>query len=144
MNILFICGGNTCRSPMAKVIFEQMHSKEIAAGKIKADSAAAYGHPGSAASTGTKNAIKTLFGQDLLQGHKSKKLGEDLKGWADVIAVMEGRMKDGMPPNKTKTLKEYAGETGDIPDPFGQSDEVYLQCAKEIKRLIEIAWPPLS
>ena len=129
---------------MAKVIFEHMHSKEIAAGKIKADSAATYGHSGSEASRGAKNAIKTLFGQNLLQGHKSKKCSQDLTAWADVIAVMEGSMKNGMPPTKSKTLKEYAVETGDIPDPFGQSDEVYLQCAKEIKRLIEVAWPPLS
>ena len=86
------------------------------------------------------NAIKSLFGHDLLQEHEPKKYTQDLVEWADVIAVMTGRMKNGMPPAKTKTLKECAGETGDIPDPFML---VYLQCANEIKRLIEIAWPPL-
>ena len=142
MNVLFICGGNTCRSPMAKVIFEQMHSKEIAAQKISADSAAFDTTTGPEASQGAKNAIKTIYGRDLLKRHTPKKLSPDLKKWADVIAVMAERMKNDMPPAKTKTLKEYAGESGDIPDPFGQSDEVYLKCAKEIKRLIEIAWPP--
>jgi protein-tyrosine-phosphatase len=125
---------------MAKVIFEQVRSKEIAAGKIKADSAAYNAPSGNKASKGAINAIKTLFDQDLLQSHQSKKYNQVLTEWADVIVVMSGRMKDGMPPAKTKTLKEFAGETGDMPDPFGQSDEVYLQCAKEIKRLIEIAF----
>lgn len=41
---------------------------------------------------------------------------------------------------KTMTLKEYAGETGEISDPYMQCDEAYLQCANNIKRLIEIAF----
>jgi protein-tyrosine-phosphatase len=124
---------------MAKVIFEQLHSKEIAAGKISTDSAAYDTPSGPEASTGARNAIKKLFGQDLLQGHRPKKCNQDLMEWADVIVVMTGRMKNGMPPSKTKTLKEYAGGTGDISDPYMQSDTVYLQCTNEIKRLIEIA-----
>ena len=140
MNILFVCGGNTCRSPMTKVIFEQIHSKEIAAGEIKTDSAA-YDWPSNhEASIGARHAIKNLFGRDLLQGHVPKKLTKGLIEWADTILVMKGHMKKGMPPTKTKTLREYAGETGDIPDPWRQSDGVYLQCAKEIKRLLEIAF----
>jgi protein arginine phosphatase len=125
---------------MAKVIFEQLHLQQIADGKIKTDSAAYDGPPSNQASTGARNAIMKLFGQDLLRSHIPKKLSEDLTDWADIIVVMTERMKKGMPPAKTRTLKEYAGETGDISDPYMQGDEAYLQCANEIKRLIEIAF----
>jgi protein-tyrosine-phosphatase len=140
-HVLFVCRGNTCRSPMAKVIFEQMHLQEITDGKINVDSAAYDGPPSSEASAGARNAILKLFGGDLLHTHVPKKLSKGLIEWADVIVVMTERMKKGMPPAKTRTLKEYARETGDISDPFMQGDEAYLQCANEIKRLIEIAFP---
>jgi len=126
---------------MAKVIFEQLHHREITDGKIKADSAAydvAYSGPGAA--PGARNAIKELYGKDLLKEHRPKYCSKDLIEWADIIVVMTGRMKYGMPPAKTKTLKEYARDTGDISDPSGKSDEVYLRCAKEIKNLLEIAF----
>ena len=144
MNILFVCGGNTCRSPMAKVIFEQLHNREITSGKIKVDSAAYDVPSGHGASTGARNAIKKLYGTDLLQGHRTKKCNNDLIEWADAIVVMTKRMKYGIPPTRTKTLKEYARQTGDITDPFMQSDEVYLQCAREIKNLLEIAYWSMS
>jgi protein-tyrosine phosphatase len=129
---------------MAKVIFEQLHKREISSGKIKVDSAA-YDVPSDhAASLGATNAIRKLYGTDLLQGHRPKKCTNDLMEWADAIVVMTGRMKYGMPPAKTKTLREYAGQTGDIRDPFMQSDEVYLQCATEIKNLLEIAYWSMS
>jgi putative endonuclease len=139
-NVLFVCRGNTCRSPMAKVIFEQMHLQEIAEGKINVDSAAYDGIPSNKASPGARKAINRLYGQDLLGAHVPKKLSKDLIDWADIIVVMTERMKKGLPAAKTRTLKEYAGETGDISDPYMQGDEAYLQCANEIKRLIEIAF----
>jgi protein-tyrosine phosphatase len=129
---------------MAKVIFERMHLQDIAAGKINIDSAAYDGPPGNEASTGARNAVVKLFAQELLCSHIPKKLSKDMVDWADVIVVMTERMKSGMPLAKTRTLKEYAGETGDISDPYMQGDEAYLQCANEIKRLIEIAFPRLT
>ena len=125
---------------MAKVIFEQTHLQQIAEGKINVDSAAYDGPPSNEASTGARNAIIKLLGRDLLRTHVPKKLSKGLIEWADVIVVMTERMKRGMPPAKTRTLKEYAGETGDISDPYMQGDEAYLQCANEINRIIEIAF----
>lgn len=82
-------------------------------------------------------AIKQLSGQDILASHKAKKLTSELAEKADLILVMGARMKKGLPAGKTWTLKEYAGGSGDVKDPFGGSLEVYLECASEISTALD-------
>jgi protein-tyrosine-phosphatase len=135
--ILFVCGGNTCRSPMAKVILEKKLEKAGQSDAFIIDSAA-YNYPTyPEASMGAREAIKKLIGEDLLVSHKAKKLTHDLVQQADLILVMETEMKKGLPQGKTWTLKEYAGGSGDIVDPFGGTLDVYLKYAKEISSLLE-------
>ena len=112
--ILFVCGGNTCRSPMAKVILEQKLAALGELGGFEIDSAAYDGPTYAGASDNARDAIKKQFGQDLLASHKAKKLTPELAEKADLILVMGARMKKGLPPGKTWTLKEYAGGSGDI------------------------------
>ena len=137
--ILFICSGNTCRSPMAKVILEQKLKAIVEIGRFEVDSAA-YGDPTDEnANPNAIEAIKSLFGDDLLSSHSSKKLTSDLIERADVILVMEGGMKKGRPQEKTWTLLEYAGGSGDIGDPIGYSVEIYIDCAHEISDALDKA-----
>lgn len=135
--ILLVCGGNTCRSPMAKVILEQKLKAIEQLDKFEVDSAAYDGPTSPGASSNAREAIKKLFGQDLLASHKAKKLTPELLDAADVILVMGARMKKGLPQGKTWTLKEYAGGSGDVGDPFGGNLETYLNCAHEISSALE-------
>ena len=134
--ILFVCGGNTCRSPMAKVILEQKLKDAGMMDEFIIDSAARHYPTFPVASTGARTAIKQLLGEDLLACHSSKTLMPELVGKADLILVMEEQMKHGLPPGKTWTLKEYVGESGDVVDPFGGTVKAYLECAEEISVLI--------
>ena len=135
--ILLICGGNTCRSPMAKAILEQKLKESGRFDDFMVDSAA-YGYPTyRGASTNAREAIKRLFGEDLLASHKAKKLTVELAEQADLILVMEKRIKRDLPQNRTWTLKEYAGVTGDVTDPIGGDVDTYLICAKEISKLLD-------
>ncbi len=141
--ILFVCGGNTCRSPMAQVILEQK-LKAAGKGDVHLIDSAAYGYPTcERASTNAREAIKQLLGEDLLSSHKAKKLTPSMVEQADLILVMEAAMKKGLPQENTWTLKEYAGGTGDIADPFGDTLGSYLECAKEISGLLEKVLPKL-
>jgi len=141
--ILFICGGNTCRSPMAKVILEQK-LKEIGRFDEFIIDSAAFDYPTyQGASMNAREAIKRLFGEDLLVSHRAKKLTSDLVEQADLILVMGSRMKEDLPQDRTWTLKEYAGVTGDVADPFGDTLNAYLECAKEISSLLEKVLPKL-
>ena len=106
---------------------------------------AAYDYPTyQGASTNARKAIKQLFGEDLLVSHIAKKLTPDLVEGADLILVMGAGMKRGLPQEKTWTLKEYAGGTGDVVDPFGGNIDTYVTCAKEISSLLEKVLPKLG
>ena len=143
-NVLLVCGGNTCRSPMAKVIFEQ---KLNALGKFeefKIDSAAYDSPTYQKATKEGRAAIMILYGSDLLASHQSKKITPDLIQTADLILVMSPRMKIGLPAEKTYTLKEYAGDTGDIDDPFGGDVNTYLKTATDISGAVDKIIPKLS
>ncbi len=142
--ILLICGGNTCRSPMAKVILADKLKKASKHEAFMIDSAA-YDYPTyQGASTHAREAIKQLFGEDLLVSHTAKKLTPDLVEGADLILVMGAGMKKGLPQEKTWTLKEYAGGTGDVVDPFDGNIDTYVTCAKEISNLLEKVLPKLG
>jgi len=135
--LLLVCGGNTCRSPMARVILEQ---KLKTLGKLDGfdvDSAAYDSPTYPGASPNAIAAVRELFGQDLLASHKAKKLTPQIANNADLILVMTSRMKNGLPTKKTWTLMEYAGSSGDVGDPFGGNLVAYLKCAKDISAALD-------
>ena len=134
--ILIVCSGNTCRSPMAKVILEQKLKSLGRIGEFEIDSAAYDWPTYETATKEAREAIERLYGEDLLASHRSKKLTTNLIQQAELILVMCTRMKEDLPAEKTYTLKEYAGEKGDIADPFPEGDEgTYLELADDISQV---------
>ncbi len=118
--VLFVCTGNTCRSPMAMALFNDYAKKNnIDAVADSAGVAAATGVPVSQNSISVLNEI----GVDL-SGYKSKPISKGLFDSADLIVCMsEAHCK----------MIEVAGYSsvvlGDgIADPYGFSVEVYRDC----------------
>lgn len=142
--ILFVCTGNSCRSPMAAGFLREMLKGR---GGIRIDSC---GTIFSSFSGPTPQAIKIMesYGIDI-SPHKAKSLSKDLIDEADLILVMEKkhreRVRELNPEAKDKTflLKEFAPdkENLEIRDPIGLSDEVYKEVAEEIKGTLEKALP---
>lgn len=139
VRILFVCTGNTCRSPMAEAI---LTNKNI--DNIEVKSAGIFAMDGSPAS---HNAQKVLKEEKIEYDHQAKMLTEDLVNWATYIFTMTNNHKrtilDMFPTSsgKTFTLKEFAEEnnSGDISDPFGGSLDVYRHTYVEIRTYIEKA-----
>lgn len=135
--VLFICTGNTCRSPMAESLL-----KKMAIPGVEVRSAGIYAVNGSDAST---NAKKVLDEQQIPHYHQSTLLSESLAEWADYILTMTSGHKStvvqlfpqAIP--KTYTLNEFASldEKKDIGDPFGGSVDIYRITFMEIKKAIE-------
>ena len=123
---------------MAKVILEQKLKSLGRIGEFEIDSAA-YDRPTyETAAEQAKDAIKRLYGEDLLASHRSKKLTKHLVQQAELVLVMSATMKEGLPAEKTYTLMEYAGEKGDIADPFPQGDEdTYSRLANDISQVAD-------
>src|SRR4029453_527473 len=66
-----------------------------------------------------------------------------LIGEADLILTMTDEQKQTLatiaetPGGRVFTLREFAGDDGDIKDPFGQDENRYRACRDEIKRCLE-------
>lgn len=136
MRILFVCTGNTCRSPMAEAILK---SKNHADWEVK--SAGIFAANGSDASHQAKQVLEE---KNIKHEHQSSMLTKELVDWATYIFAMTASHKDSIlnmyPDAKTKTftLKEFAGhEKGDISDPFGAPVEQYRRTYAEIENCID-------
>jgi protein-tyrosine-phosphatase len=128
-NIIFVCSGNTCRSPMGKVILEERLKTGGLEKKYIVDSAA-YGEPGGdTAHPYARLAIKEKYGKDLLADHVPRKLTGKMADEADLILVMEDYMTAGLPKEKVVVL--------DIPDPFSASLKEYGAAAVALIKCVE-------
>ena len=120
--LIFVCSGNTCRSPLAKVLARDIFDR-AGLSQWLVDSAGTAALHGMSASGHALTAAHTL-GLDLSM-HQSKPITPELAQKADLILVMTRAHKDmllGAWPalaGKIHTIKEFVGESGDVADPFG-------------------------
>ncbi|MFK9091562.1 low molecular weight protein arginine phosphatase [Bacillus salipaludis] len=137
--ILFVCTGNTCRSPMAEAILNEKHIDGI---EVK--SAGIYAATGSEASTHAK---RVLDDNKISHNHRSSLLTGAEVEWADLILTMTDSHKFAIQQQfpqavvKLFTLKEYTGEpfNHDVVDPYGGSLGMYEATYRELNELIDKA-----
>lgn len=141
-NILLVCSGNTCRSPMAAALFHKiLRERGIDPQEYRIATAGLAALTGCSASPGAIRAMR-LEGLDI-SGHRSRVFQQNMMEEADVVLTMtDGHRRlildlCGQGGGKVYTLAEFAGEDGvDILDPFGMDEVKYIESAAEIKRLL--------
>lgn len=134
--VVFVCTGNTCRSPMAAALAASIFQQNGIAVEILSAGVAA--DPGSPAS---KNAVKAMGDEGLdLHPHRSAQISREILQDANLVITMTAghlySVNDICPQAKAFTLGDYAGESCDVSDPYGGNLEIYRQCAAQIKQLI--------
>lgn len=143
--IVFVCTGNTCRSPMAEGLCKKRLAEKLACSVhelpqrgfliVSAGLAAGPGFP--AANEAIE--VARALGADLTQ-HESRPLTFELASRADHLLVMtrghERALAGQLPPGAVQPrLLSPQGE--DIVDPIGGSREVYEHCARQMDAYLE-------
>ncbi|KQL21510.1 low molecular weight protein arginine phosphatase [Cytobacillus solani] len=135
--VLFVCTGNTCRSPMAEAILK---SKNLPGIEVK--SAGVYAMDGSAASENTR---KVLAEHGIVfDSHQASMLNDELVSWTSYIITMTASHKAAVismfpdAAGKIFTLKEFAigNSKSDIADPFGGPIEQYRHTYNEMNDMM--------
>jgi protein-tyrosine-phosphatase len=142
-NILFVCTGNTCRSPMAAGLLKALLGISPIAG-MKVGSAGIAALPGNPASL---HALRVARENGIsLEDHRARLVTPGLIADADLILVMEPDHKKRLlsrhpePSAKVIHLRQFARygsrERG-ISDPYGLNLEAYRFCFQDIKECVE-------
>lgn len=143
MHILFVCTGNTCRSPIAEALLQDRLQRLGQTATIEVRSAGIKPLPGLSVAA---HSLTVLLEYGIRFEHTPQELNRALIAWADLILTMTQYHKwiiiAGFPEtlSKTFTLKEFAGSQDalDIDDPIGQPLDRYRQCAQEINQSLDV------
>ncbi|MFJ8065573.1 low molecular weight protein arginine phosphatase [Psychrobacillus sp. NPDC096426] len=137
MNILFVCTGNTCRSPMAEAILKARNIENI-----NVRSAGIYAMDGGEMSR---------YGQMVLEKesipftHESAAMKESLIDWADLVLTMTASHKQSIiyafpqAISKVYMYKEYVTPKSpyDVSDPYGGDLRTYERTFQELQTLTD-------
>jgi protein-tyrosine phosphatase len=142
MHILFVCTGNTCRSPLAEALLRHELERRNIEG-VEVGSAGTGAWDGSPASEGAY-LVALEHGLDL-SAHRARLLTRDLVRQSDLVLTMSphhrARAEALGGEGKAHTLVGYAGEGDDaeVPDPYGSDLDDYRLAYDRLTSLIAVA-----
>lgn len=150
MKILFVCTGNTCRSPMAEALFNREMNRRFPGLGITAASAGLMAYAGMPASGGAQAAMADAG--ILLSDHRARPVDHAMVDEADLILTMTAahaeQLKRRFPDAADRCfayadyLNRTTGTDGrnpfvEVSDPFGGDAVVYQDCAGQLLGMTE-------
>jgi protein-tyrosine-phosphatase len=138
--LLFVCTGNTCRSPMAACLMNRLLQQQGLTG-WKAASAGVAAFDGQPASQG---ALRAMERRGLsLAGHRSRTVTRQLLDEAALLVCISRRHLDTLASGFRSLPPSLAIHPG-VSDPYGGSDREYEACARSLEELLPSLLPALK
>ncbi|HET7288710.1 MAG TPA: hypothetical protein VFI71_14610, partial [Pyrinomonadaceae bacterium] len=142
---LFVCSGNTCRSPMAAAIANAEIANRLGIPvdaletvNVRALSAGVSARVGAPL---TAEAAEVLHSFDVpVQPHAARNLTPELANEAELIFCMTKAHRQAV----IEMLPQSAGKTyclnadTDVDDPIGKGMAAYIDCARQIRSLVQL------
>lgn len=136
MEILVVCYGNICRSPMAEVLLQAAVDRRLGGrGAVVVTSAGTHAYEGNPAS---RLGVEAMSSRGLdLRRHRSRPVTKALVRRADRVVCMTREHRDSV----LQLVPEAAGKTttlgDDVPDPLGGTLDDYEAVARLIAERVE-------
>ncbi len=126
--IMFICSGNTCRSPLAEGLFKK-YLKQNNINDIEVGSAGVGAFPGDAVSI---NSILVAGSRGVdISNHRARNINPEHLLTTDLFFCMSDSHKQAL----SRHCDESKIVVLNVSDPFGRPIEIYEECAKQLEKM---------